>query len=308
MLRAFAITVFGLLALAVPSDTRAAITIAGYTDATNDRFTNSDSFIGESLDFSGVGMSMPTATDTRSYWATAISPNVVITANHFHAPNGSSVVFYANNDPSSTPITRTIVSGVKIGSNDLYLSVLNANLPSSIAFYDFAEELLTEGSTSSSSSIIGKNAFVVGRSPFNEAASSTDDRFAYNDQAVGRNIIDRYAASLGSLTNAGALLLIKDLEAAADFVPFEAQLATFDSGAPMFVEIDGRLVLVGTNHFVFPDVPQLGDTIGSGIAYTGNQAAAIRQFISVSAVPEPSSGTALLMLGLSVFVRRRNRG
>ena len=48
--------------------------IADFTDATNDRFTNSSSFIGADYDFSGVA--------TGNRWATLISDNVIIGASH----------------------------------------------------------------------------------------------------------------------------------------------------------------------------------------------------------------------------------
>ena len=52
------------------------ISINGYTDETNDRFTNSSSFIGNGYNLSGVGQTNGGTSGTAGNWATAISRNV----------------------------------------------------------------------------------------------------------------------------------------------------------------------------------------------------------------------------------------
>lgn len=76
------------------------IIIDGYTNATNDRFTNDGTFIMSGFDLSGVGQA------STGRWATAISRNVIISANHL-SPSGT-ISFFPGNDASATPVTRTI--------------------------------------------------------------------------------------------------------------------------------------------------------------------------------------------------------
>lgn len=71
-----------LLAFEGTTSLYAAIVIDGYTHATNDRFTDSPTFVLNGSDLSGVGQ------DASGRWATAISRNVIISANHFQ-PSGT---------------------------------------------------------------------------------------------------------------------------------------------------------------------------------------------------------------------------
>lgn len=285
----------------LPSAGYAAITIDGYSDATNDRFTNSGSFIGGALDFSGVGQA------TSGRWATAISRNVVISAFHF-APSGT-IRFYEGNDPASAPVQRSVISGsgIRVGGTDLWLGVLDANLPSNIAHYSFATEALSGPPPSGGSSTLvpagsfqDLEAYVFGRSPFDETVGG-DNRFAHNDQAVGRNRISGYTENVDFLGNADAdsLIMLRESPGDAAYVPFETFYQSGDSGSPVFVELNGQLVLLGTAAF------QLDGASGSGLNYTGNQATVINDFI-VSAVPEPSSLLAVA-LGLLCAAGRRHR-
>ncbi len=109
--------------------------IAGYSDATNDRFTNSPQFIASSYNLSGVGKS------SGGQWATLVSRNTVVSA--YHAQPSGNIFFYADNDPSSTPVTRQIIGSQRIGNSDLWIATLNQNVDASIMHYTFASTLLT---------------------------------------------------------------------------------------------------------------------------------------------------------------------
>lgn len=291
---------FLILASLLSRTSNAQIIIDGFTDATNDRFTNSSSFVGAGFDLTGIG--------NGAGWSTLISNNVIITANHSRATGISS--FYESNDPNPPSINRSVGPGQRIGTTDLYLAVLDSPLPPSIKFYDFATEAIsappfdpdTNPGFSAAGSFQNENAFLFGVSP-------TVRTNAREDQAVGRNRISGYLEDLpfttGPLagTESDFLILLNDAPSDPDFVQHEALLQGGDSGAPFFVEVNGELQLLGINSFngATGDGTQL-----SGISYIGNYADEINAFISANAVPEPGVlGVGLIaMIGLSTRRRR----
>ncbi len=273
---------------------QADIIINGYTAATNDRFTNSGAFIGSGLNFSGVGQT------TGARWATAISRNVVISAWHF--PPTGTVNFYANNDPSGIPVTRNVVSGLQVPNTDLYLAVLDSNLPTSITHYSFATEAISGPPLTLSNAGIyqNMNAYMVGRSP--------EPHPGFRDQAVGRNRITSYVENVNflGLTDADSLLLFYDSTSNPNFVQYEAYLQGGDSGGPMFVDFGGNLRLLGINSFInFGGIN--ANPAYSGISYTGNQAAFIQAYIAANSIPEPSA-LALILVGCLIPACTRRRG
>jgi hypothetical protein len=292
-------SVFLMLSMSCPG--RSAITIDGYKAAKNDRFTNSPDFIGAKFDWSGVGRA------NSGQWVTLISRNVVVSA--FHSSPGTNLVvnFYPSNDPSSAPIQRTVTStNQKIGATDLWVGVLNENVPESIKQYNFVNTFLEPGMTPSAGAFSDVNAYMVGISP--EIFSGLGE-----SQAIGRNLVSEYVENVGFEGNADndSLTLNFDPATVSKHVEFEARLASRDSGAPLFIEFTNPdtqkadLLLLGINAFV-------GDLNGvdlSGVNYIGNQATAINQFISINAVPEPSSSLLILttMMGGGLLARRKSK-
>ena len=275
------------------SESSADIVIDGFTDQTNDRFTNSSSFVGAHLDFSGVGRN--------GRWATLISDNVVISANHFR-PSGA-ISFYESNDSSIAPVVRNIVGpGQQIGSSDLYVSVLDAPVSSNIKVYDFATEFLSAPPNSGiqdAGIFQGEEAYLVGISPTSRSNVALD-------QAVGRNRVSGYIENLSFLGNTDndSLLFIEEVAGDPDFVQFESQFRGGDSGGPTFIERNGELVLLGINSFINGAG---SDLEFSGITYVGNFADEINSFIaSNAAVPEPGSAS-LMVLAMVALCSVRHR-
>ncbi len=291
------------------------IVINGYTHSSNDRFTNSGSFIASGFDLSGIGQTDGGTSGTQGRWATAISRNVVISANHFRPPINGSIFFYGGNDPGATPVTRHVVSGMRIGSTDLYIGLLNTPLPSTIGYYNFASEGISGTPPDSGGNIFIENAgswqnnsaWLFGKSPFNHDTDPNDNRTSYNDQAVGRNRITGYSENVpfGSNLDNDSLIMWHDAPGSSDFVPFEAQYRSGDSGGALFVEVNGRLVVVGINSFLLQN--DVGTNIANGATYVGNQAALIQAFINANAVPEPGSATTLCLAALVLVRYRRSR-
>lgn len=271
---------------------RASIVIDNYSDAVNDRFTNNASFIASAYDLSGIGQA------NSGRWATAISSNVVISANHFEP--GGTVSFYPGNDPSVTPESRSIAGSTRVASSDLWLAVLDAPLSSSIATYEFAAEFLSGAldTVEAAGSFQGDIALLVGRSPKSNPA--------FQDQAFGQNRISGYQENVSvNGPDTDALLLVQDAPGDADFVSSEAFVQVGDSGAPAFVVSGGELLLLGTNSFNFGPPPD-GSPSGSGVNYVGNHAAFISDYINANAVPEPNCLAVLACLG-GVLLRTRSR-
>jgi hypothetical protein len=274
----------------------AAIQIANFDTLTNDRFANDDSFIANQFDLSGVGHN-GTSDPLKPGWATMISQNVYITADHFEPDLGSSMTFYASNDPNGTSVTREITSTrQQIGGTDLFVGTLDAALPSGFSFYDFATEDISTGPGSgpdsfSQSSYNEANAYVFGRSPTSFPSSQ--------NIAVGRNVLDNFVLrTVGA--NSGAS--IEATSGGTGDVPFEAMLEGGDSGGPLFVENGaGELTIVGVNWLV---TTSGGDDI-FGASYLGNYDEDIQAFIEANLVPEPSSFALLLIVAGGLLTLRR---
>lgn len=301
MLRGFiiglllAFTLFGKFA-------SADIQIDGYTDASNDRFTNSGSFVLAGFNLSGVGQ--VSSVTGQGQWATLISPNVVISAWHYAPPTNATVNFYLDNDPGSTPVMRTVTSiNTRVGGTDIWLGVLNSPVTGA-TYYGISDEELTgppgggTGNITSAGSFQGSNSYMFGRSPKANAA--------WLDQAIGRNLVYGYWENVVfNGDDNDSLILEYNASTDPEYVQYESHFRVGDSGGPFFIERNGSLVLLGTNGFVLEDDSKR--IVASGVNYVGNQAGAIRNFIQLNAVPEPGSG--LLLCGLlaigAVWQRRR---
>lgn len=295
-----------------------AIDISGFDPGFNDRFSGSGSFVAEGYDLSGVAL----ADDGR--WLTMISDNVFLSSNHFFPSNGTSVTFYAGNNGVGPSAVRSVATSQRIGTSELRIGVLDESLGADFSFYDFATEGITStknggSGTLNASGYKGENAFVFGRS-----ASS---RVTSQDMAVGRNTVDRWFGGIvsgGTIDRAlGTVVNSADAKGKAkrNYLDFEAQLRTGDSGAPLLVDNgSGALTIVGTNWFT----ATLDGEEVNGFAYVGNYATEISEYLSgygttsstsivndgFQAVPEPSvyalvcAFSALLLL----FPRSASKG
>lgn len=278
------------------------ILIDDFSDSANDRFTNSGSFVGNGLDFSGVAR-----TSNNGRWGTLVSRNAVLTASHFRPSVGSSFFFYETNDPNGARHEAIVTGGIRVTGTDLYISILDRNVDPSIKVYDFASEPLSSdpnpgGSVdqSNAGSWQDANAFMFGISP-------TDRSSLELDIAVGRNQISGYDENIPfqSNTDNDTLSLTYNADSDSDYVTSEAYVQSGDSGAPLLVESNGSLILLGINSFQITD----GDPVtfqATGVTYTGNQASAINSILTANAVPEPNSILMVFgFLGLAGLTRKR---
>jgi len=270
---------------------RASILIDGFSSAKNDRFANTTDFIAAGFDLSGI------AVDDDGHWLAMISPNIYLSANHYHSAAGASVTFYASNDPVGSSVTRTISSlGQQIGSSDLWIGAISQPLPAGFAYYDFATQDIGTATDFTGSPLKGENAYMFGR-------SETETWPTSQDVAVGRNILDLW----GSPDRVGAT---KDSFGTAHYVEHEARLDPGDSGGGMFVhDGSGGLTLVGIN-WGFSTLTMEGvTTYRSWFTYVGNYDAEIGAFLDTHPVPEPAGAAAIaaLLAGFAVWRRSYRR-
>jgi len=277
----------------------AAIQIDGFTPAANDRFADdAANFIGADYDWSGVGRT------TSSRWGTLVSPNVYVSANHYHPAVGSTFEFYPGNDPGALPVTRTVASGQRIGTSDLWVGVLDAPVPGSIATYGFSSEPIADSADFLGSEIAGQNAWMWGLSP--SAYPST------TNMALGRNVLDQwYDHEIVPDDKLGddAVMAVRNVTGDPNYVQYEAYLISGDSGGPMFAQDgSGNLLLAGINWFngtMNENTPEERNI--SGFSYTGNYETEIQTYIDANAVPETGGALVGMMLVVVVVFRRGRR-
>ena len=220
-----------------------AIDIQGHTATENDRFANDPAFIGRAYDWTGVGRATTGISGKGGHWATMISSNVFLSANHYHPGTRTSLYFYPDDNAGSSPVVRTIAGGQRVGTSDLWVGTIDQALPNTINYYNWANQVLNT-SLSASSIIADENALTAGITA-TATGYGSDPR---TSMAVGRNIIDEFILSLNvDGTTAPALRTLNDLSGDSNQVTYESQLASGDSGGPLFIEVGGELQLVGIN-------------------------------------------------------------
>jgi hypothetical protein len=267
----------------------AAIQITDFDTLVNDRFANDPSFIANSFDLSGVAI----ADDGR--WVTMLSSNVFVTANHFVSPNTTSVTFYNSNDPSGASFTTTIQSSQQLGGTDIQLGVLSTALPTGYTAYDLFNYPIPPNT-----SAVGLAMF--GRSPTVRPISQ--------DMAIGQNVLDSFTANQtvdGNTGDAGSATF--DSPGDLFYLAYEAQLSSGDSGAPVMVNFNGALTMIGVNWYT-------GTTAGdpakdvSGFSYLPNYISEIDAFIQandIALLPELTTSTLLIsvVIASATLTRRR---
>lgn len=117
--------------------TRAVIDISAFSAETNDRFANDESFFASAYDLSGIGrndrVDLPQQ-ELNGHWVTMISPNVFLSAAHYHSDVGDDVTFYTSNDPNGSYVVRALGGTQAIGGLIFFLVILIvlSHLPSQL--------------------------------------------------------------------------------------------------------------------------------------------------------------------------------
>ncbi len=309
-----------------------AVIISGYTDALNDRFTDSPSFIGNTnsppLDLTGVGRTNNTPTVTT--WGTLIGDNYFISAAHSR-PNitGTISFFNGNNTATATQFDYTVAGGFNVPNSDLWIGYTNEIVDPSIARYAYATS-----ANPSSISTLADLGLGTQRLYLNGDQTGNGDG-DIDQQSLGTNVAEGFYDEGSNLVQASSgnfsfgtpttlpsnfdndmVVLFRNL--ADDFntpTGSEAHLQSGDSGSVLFSEAGGVLTIQGVASIVADFAPgdfnpnTTGETRQASFynvtaSYTDELAATIAMV--PAPVPEPTS--ALLLL-LSIFpvvgLRRR---
>ncbi len=289
---------FALLPVLLAPMASGAISIQSFSPATNDRFANDPSFIGDAYDWSGVGRS------AGGQWVVMLTPTVFLTAQH--APASGTITFFPGNDPGASAVTRTVSTGQQISGTDLRIGQLDSALPPTIATYNFATTALTS-TTFSTSFLANAPVFLSGHSPTTTGYGGS----ALTNQAVGTNRVEGFVAGqsiAGSPTDVLVTVQNQPGDVGYTHTTYEAQLASGDSGGPLMWVSGGDLVVVGINAAVGTvDIqPGPGETLrpASVFSYTGNYAGPIQDYINAAMIPEPSV-IGLLASATALLLRRR---
>ena len=277
--------------------------IQNFAAASNDRFANDAAFIGSGLDWSGVGRS------SDGHWGTMLTPTVFLSASHYHPGVGSVMSFFPGNDPGATAVARSVASGQRIGTSDLWVGFLSTAVPASITSYEFAQVTLTEA-TFAASGLSDLLVFMGGLTPTATGYGAATTTV----QTVGSNRLEGFfedATDDGHVAIGDILATVQNLAGDGSFgfthSGFEAQLQGGDSGSPLMMLADGRLVLagiawaIGTTD-IDPDPTGVAARPITAFTYTGSYAGEL-----LSIIPEPGVGVLALLAG-AVLALRRGRG
>lgn len=268
----------------------AELLVRGFDTQSHDRFSNSDQFIGDAYDWSGIGRT------ESSRWVTMISPHYFLSASHFPPASGETVTFYATNDVNGPVQQVTVQSGTAIQGSDIWLG----RLTSAVNFGTFAV-----ADIGPPSSYINQELYLFGlASGFPTTAQ----------MRLGRNQIDAFIDNFQDdvLGPTVTDVIVYDYDDPTGGVGNdEARANGGDSGAPSFLILQGQPALVGLHWFQLGP-GDFGPNSGTGDSFVPNyidaiNAAMLGEQLTVITVPEPSS---LSLLGLSLLtlplVRRKS--
>lgn len=216
--------------------------IEDYESNSNDRFANSEEFIANNYNLSGIALS------SNGRWVTMISPNVYVTADHFSPGTEATITFHATNDPNGPQITRQATSlSERFGESDLLVGVLNKPLPENFAFYPYASESFgTSPQSWNRYPYNGPTLLHFGRTPGSLSGILR--------VAVGQNKLssrNNNIVILDPQSSGPAIVANRDDPSTNNFVHFETFGEIGDSGGPlMFPVNDTELRLVGLAWFI----------------------------------------------------------
>ncbi len=288
-----AAAVLASLAAAAP----AAISIDHFAAATNDRFANNPAFVAAGQDLSGVGR------DAAGRWATMIEANIFVSATHYHPAVNSTISFYPGNDPSATPVTRTVSAGQQISGTDLWIGHFEEAVPSSVAWYPFATTAIDDAADFNAV-YLDDYAYQSGISPTTTGYGASN----LTDMAVGENHLEFFVwgqAEGGSTGDVMCLVRNVDGDSGYTYESHEALLQGGDSGSPLLLTTAGGLQVAGTAWAIDTiSIPE-GTRWYSVYTYTGNYTSAIQTYIDANLVPEPSVACLVLLVPAVVGLARR---
>lgn len=228
---------------------------------------NMKQFIGYNFDWSGVGRS------SDGWWATMISDQYFLSANHAHPGVSSTITYYIRDfsNGSVTTTTATVTGGQQISGTDLWVGKIDSPL-STVTWYDLfvgastsdydnlgqedANETLPD--LASNPDDVTNLVMLVGRTPGD--TGSTTFR-------VGLNATSNYRVN-GDIAGGKSIDYLWSAENPfAGFTDYEAYLVSGDSGAPTFYAGNSN-----TNTIVGTGMPSTMTLLG---IHSGNSSGAV---------------------------------
>lgn len=301
-MKPFRLFALGTLAALVLAPAAHALLVDGYAFTVNERFSSgadsssavantSSSFLGASLDLSGIGWE-----GTTPFAVTMISPQYFITAAHIAPGVGSSVSFLNENGVVKTYTVGSVTSVQQSAgvNTDLVVGKLSAPISASDAITYYPT--LQLGSLDAYANL---PLFVYGA-----------------NGRVGQNNIDGLFPDFDMLPFGGgdgtadSTLLVTEFDAGN---PYETQAQIGDSGNPSFVVVGNTLALVGVHSAVNGNPPPqltLDSFVPAYAVQIANDLAAGGDSLTiVTAVPEPAEVATWLAgaAGVVALVLRRRR-
>ena len=206
-----------LLILSLPMVSRGDMIVRNFAPTHHERFFQGSSkdFTGKRYDFSGVGLG------SAGHWATLVSDNCFLSANHLHPVVGEKVTFWATNKLTGARFTYAVTGGARIGTSDLWVGWFDKAVDVSIARYPIPLQPFLKR--------------YVGLELYNYGMR----------HRVGRNVLEVIATySHGGSTGTTAVYDYDNNDIPA-VDGDETFLRVGDSGAPSFSVFNSRLALVG---------------------------------------------------------------
>lgn len=255
-----------------------ALLIDGYSAAANDRFANSSEFIAADYNLSGVAIA------PNNTWLTLVAANAYLAADHYKPAVGSTITFYATNDPNGPTITRIVTATrERFGNSDLLIGTLDRPVPEGYAVYAYATEILTERVFLGIRSWNGWSNYPYRNQTLFHVGKSKGSYANLIKVAVGQNKL----SSVGDYTLANSndevisfgvgITADENAPSHPDYVPYETFAETGDSGAPLFFRQNSNsLKVVGIAWFKSTK----SNPRFTGFTPVGNYATNITSFIN----------------------------
>lgn len=258
------------------------IDIDGYNASQHWRFANDAAFIAGAHNLSGVARS------SSNKWATLISPNAFLSADHWHPGKGKTITFYESNDPLGNFEVRTVLGGIQVADSDIWFGVLDAPLPDSYEPLPVLDLPIPDISAFLASDLFNLEVFLFGLSENNWSSVT--------NIAVGKNRIESWDEFYSDNLIQKAAVAIRNEPLDEAFIPHEAYLQTYDSGAPLLGVVGGELTIIGFNWAISntdemdyqPD-PGLGLRNTSLFSYAGDHTQLIQSYVEAFSI-QPTEG------------------
>lgn len=284
---------FGILLLLIglPSAGHALI-IDSYSAAANDRFANAAEFIATDYDLSGITIA------PNNTWLTLVAPNVYLASDHYKPSVGSTVTFYATNDPNGPTITRQVTSNrLRFGSSDLTIGTLDRPVPEGYAVYSYATETFSNSPpTWNNYPYNGPTLFHIGKSP---GTYPTILNVAVGQNKLSRRLMNREITNPAA--SGPAIEADRNDPGSTNFVAFETFTEEGDSGGPLLFRYtnaagEPALRVVGIAWYRFS-----GTQEGTGFTPVGQYATDIAAFINANGLGfVPATPAALVAEAVDV--------